>query len=123
MTLNIILSADADIGRGSRMRILLCSSAQGSIDGGEWSASRPGRALPRGKNPGTRWTGGWVGFRAGLDAGARRKILCLCRRLNPGRPVRSQTLYSLSYPGRFSYSSPPSASARTRIISLIRRQA
>jgi hypothetical protein len=37
MTLNIILSADADIGRGSRMRIktlrmriLLCSSAQGS---------------------------------------------------------------------------------------------
>jgi hypothetical protein len=41
MTLNIILSTDADIGRGSRMRvrmriktlrmrILLCSSAQGS---------------------------------------------------------------------------------------------
>jgi hypothetical protein len=38
VTLNIILSADADIGRGLRiriktlrMRILLCSSAQGSI--------------------------------------------------------------------------------------------
>jgi hypothetical protein len=29
---------------------------------------------PRGKNPGTHCTGGWVGLRAGLDAGARKKI-------------------------------------------------
>jgi hypothetical protein len=49
--------------------------------------------------PGTHWTGGWVGPRAGLDAEARRKILCLCRGSNPGRPVGSQTLYWLSYPG------------------------
>jgi hypothetical protein len=28
---------------------------------------------PRGKDPGTHCTGGWVGPRAGLDAGARGK--------------------------------------------------
>jgi hypothetical protein len=38
-----------------------------ALDGGEWSASRPGRALPPGK--GTHFTGGWVGPRAGLDTG------------------------------------------------------
>jgi hypothetical protein len=35
---------------------------------GEWSASRPGCTLPPGKgHPGTNWTGGWVGPRAGLN--------------------------------------------------------
>jgi hypothetical protein len=55
--------------------------------GGEWSASRPGRALPPGKDPGTNCTGGWVCPRAGLDTEARGKILCPCRRSNPDRPV------------------------------------
>jgi hypothetical protein len=45
---------------------------------------------------GTHWIRGWVGPRA---AGARRKILCSCRGLNPDRPARSQTLYWLSYRG------------------------
>jgi hypothetical protein len=36
-----------------------------------------------------------VGPRAGLDAGARRKILCLCRGSNPGRAVHSQILTEL----------------------------
>jgi hypothetical protein len=58
------------------------------LDGGEWSASRPGRTLPPGeRNPGTHWIGGWVGPRAGLDAGAIRKILCLCRGSNLDRPT------------------------------------
>jgi hypothetical protein len=35
----------------------------------------PATLCPRGKDPGTHWTGGWVGPRAGLDAGARGKIL------------------------------------------------
>ncbi|KDR20851.1 hypothetical protein L798_04655 [Zootermopsis nevadensis] len=58
-------------------------------DGGKWSASYPGRALPPGKEPGTHWIGGWVGPRAGLDAEAGGKILCPRRGSNPSRPVRS----------------------------------
>jgi hypothetical protein len=43
---------------------------------GEWSASRPGYALPPGeRTPGTHWTAGCVGPRAGLDTEARGKIL------------------------------------------------
>jgi hypothetical protein len=38
------------------------------LDGGEWSALRPGRAFTPGERaPGTHCTGGWVGPRAGLD--------------------------------------------------------
>jgi hypothetical protein len=70
---------------------------------GEWSASSPGCALPPGRGPpGTHWTGGWVDPRAGLDNEARGKILSPLRGIeprSPGRPVRSQTLYWLSYPG------------------------
>jgi hypothetical protein len=69
-----------------------------ALEGGEWSASRPGRALPLGEwTPGTHCIGGWVGPRAGLDAEVRGKILCLCRGSNPGRSVRSRTLYWLGY--------------------------
>jgi hypothetical protein len=57
----------------------------------------PAALYPRGNDLGTYWIGGWVSPRAGLDAGARRKILCPCRGSNPGRSVRSQTLYCLSY--------------------------
>jgi hypothetical protein len=39
------------------------------------------------------------GPRVGLDAAARRKILCPCRGSKPDRPARSQTLYCLSYRG------------------------
>jgi hypothetical protein len=49
-------------------------------------------ALYPGERTGTQCTGGWVGPRAGLDAGARRKILCPCRVSNPDHPARSQTL-------------------------------
>jgi hypothetical protein len=58
----------------------------------------PAALYPRGKDPRYHWTGGWVGPRAGLDAQARRRILCLRWGSNPGRPVRSLTLYWLSYP-------------------------
>jgi hypothetical protein len=45
----------------------------------------PAALYPRRKTPGTHCTRGWVGPRAGLDAGARRKILCPCRGSNPDR--------------------------------------
>jgi hypothetical protein len=57
---------------------------------GEWSASGPGRF-----NPGTFWTGGWVGHRTGFDDMERRKILPL-RELKLRtlyHPARSQSLY------------------------------
>jgi len=44
-----------------------------TLDGGRWSAARPGRLTPGDKDPGTHWIGGWVGPRAGLDAVAKRK--------------------------------------------------
>jgi hypothetical protein len=59
-----------------------------ALDGGEWSASRPGRPFTPGeRTPGTHWTGGWVSPRASLDTGDRRKILCPCRGSNPDHPV------------------------------------
>jgi hypothetical protein len=79
-------------GRGGYSSYSYLTSA---LEGGKWSASRPGGALPPRKGPpvSIHWIGGWVGPRVGLDVGARRKILCLCRGSNPGRPARSQTLY------------------------------
>jgi hypothetical protein len=75
------------------------SFSTSALDGGEWSASRPGRAFTPGERaPGTHWTRGWVGPRAGLNTEARGKILCPpgIEPRSPGRPVRSQTLYCLT---------------------------
>jgi hypothetical protein len=59
-----------------------------ALDESEWSASRPGRALPPGKGPpGSHWTGGWVSPRTDLDTDDRGKILCPCRGSNPDCPV------------------------------------
>jgi len=33
-----------------------------ALDGGKWSASRPGRFTPKEKAAGTHWIGGWVGY-------------------------------------------------------------
>jgi hypothetical protein len=56
-------------------------------DGGEWSASRPGRFKPRKRVPGTHCIGGWVGTRAGLDAVVKRKIPSPRREWNPKTPI------------------------------------
>jgi hypothetical protein len=45
-----------------------------ALDGGEWSASRPGRFTPGERAHGTHWIGGWVGPRAGLDAAEKIKF-------------------------------------------------
>jgi hypothetical protein len=60
------------------------------------------RFTPGERTPGTHCTGGWVDPRAGLDREATGKILSPLPGIeprSPGRPVRSQTLYRLSYPG------------------------
>jgi hypothetical protein len=58
-----------------------------ALDGGEWSASRPGRALPPGKGLPVPIVqdDGWVSELVWTRA--RGKILCLCRRSILGRPV------------------------------------
>jgi hypothetical protein len=54
------------------------------LDGGELSASRPGRFTQRERAPGTHWIGGWVGPRAVLDAVVKRKIPSPLRESKPG---------------------------------------
>jgi hypothetical protein len=65
------------------------------MDVDDWSVSRLDRAIPPGKTSDTHCTrtGGWVGLRPGKDTEAGGKILCVCHRSNPGRPVCCQTLY------------------------------
>ena len=64
-----------------------------ALEGGEGSASRPGRFLPR-ERPGTHCTGGWVGHRAGLE---RAENISPTGIRSPDHPARSQSLYRLSY--------------------------
>jgi hypothetical protein len=58
-------------------------SLTSALDGGEWSASRPGRFTPRERTLGTRWIGGWVDPRAVLDTVVKRKIPSPRRESNP----------------------------------------
>jgi hypothetical protein len=62
-------------------------SLTSALDGGEWSASRPGRFTPRERAPGTHWIGGLVGPRAVLDAVVKRKIPSPRRDSNPITPI------------------------------------
>jgi hypothetical protein len=49
-------------------------SLTSALDGGEWSASRPGHFTPKEGAPVTHWIGGWVGSKAVLEAVVKRKI-------------------------------------------------
>jgi hypothetical protein len=62
-------------------------SLTSALDGGEWSASRPGRFTHKERTPGTHWIGGWVGSRAVLDAVVKRKIPSPLRESNSGTPI------------------------------------
>jgi hypothetical protein len=74
-----------------------------ALDGGEWSASYPGRYTPEERASGTHWIGGWVGPRAGVDDVEKRKFLTLLGlEFRPlGHPTRSQSLYRRRYPTSF----------------------
>jgi hypothetical protein len=58
-----------------RVEVQLHSFLTSALDGGECSASHPGRFIPRERDPGTHWIGGWVGLRAVLDAVVKRTII------------------------------------------------
>jgi hypothetical protein len=62
-------------------------SLTSALDGGEWSASRPGRFAPRERAPGTHWIGGCMGPGAILDAVARRKLPSPRRDSKPRTPI------------------------------------
>jgi hypothetical protein len=62
-------------------------SLTSAVDGGEWSASRPGRLTRRKRASGTHWIGGWVGPRAFLDTVAKRKIPSPRWESNPRTPI------------------------------------
>jgi hypothetical protein len=85
------------------------SFSTSALDGGEWSASRPGRSFTPGeRSPGIHCTEGWVGPRAGLDTEVTGKILCPCRESNPDRPVvqpvvRHYTALANPVPSRLCY--------------------
>jgi hypothetical protein len=50
-----------------------------TLDGDEWSASRPSHFTLREIAPGTHWMEGWVSSRAGFHVMEKRKIPFLCR--------------------------------------------
>jgi hypothetical protein len=69
-----------------------------ALDGGEWSASRPGRFTTKERAHGTHWIAGWVGPRAGLDKVVKRKITSHCRDWNPPivQPLAQRYMTELS---------------------------
>jgi hypothetical protein len=79
---------------GGERRYSSYSFSTSALDGGEWSVSRPGRALPHGKGPPVRIV--HEAGRASLDTEARGKIISSLPGIepqSPGSPARSQTLY------------------------------
>jgi hypothetical protein len=68
-------------------RYISTHSLTSAPDGGEWSASRPGRFTPRERVPSTHWIAGWEGPRAGLDTVVKRKIPSPRRESNPRTPI------------------------------------
>jgi hypothetical protein len=71
-------------GSGGISPPILLTSA---LDGGEWSASRPGRFTSKERAPGTNWIEGWVGPRAVLDAVVKRKIPSPRQESNSRTPI------------------------------------
>jgi hypothetical protein len=71
-----------------------CSFTTSALDGDEWSASHPGRALPPEKEPMVPIVqeAGWPQSQSG-HRGLRKNLLALSgiEPRSPGHPVRSQT--------------------------------
>jgi hypothetical protein len=61
--------------QGEEMMYSSYSFKTSALDGVSGRRHAPAALYPRGKDPGTHCTGGWVGPRAGLDTETRGKIL------------------------------------------------
>jgi hypothetical protein len=69
-----------------------------ALDGGDWSASRPGRSTRMERAPGTHQIGSWMGSTASLDAMVRRKFPAPTGTRTPDHPARSPALYHWANP-------------------------
>jgi hypothetical protein len=71
------------------VEVWLYSFLISALDGGKWSASRPGGVTLE-NNSGTHLVGNWMGLRASLSVLKKRKIfyLCLVSNLGPSFPYR-----------------------------------
>ena len=68
-----------------------------ALEGREWSAARPGRTLPPGKDPvPILQEAGWATRPVWTGGKSRPQWDSI-----PDRPARSQSLYRLSYPARW----------------------
>jgi hypothetical protein len=92
---HVYKSCPATCHRGTRgdRRYSSCSFLTSTLDGGEWSASRPGRALPPRKEPPVpiEQEAGWAPepvWTQGLEEKSSDSAGS-----NPDRPARSQTLH------------------------------
>jgi hypothetical protein len=94
------------------VELQLNSFLTSALEGGVWSASRPGRLYPWERHS-THCTGGWVGPGAGLNRCGKPRPT---ESRSPDLPARSESLYRLSYPS-FAYIIIYN---RTQYLSLIR---
>jgi hypothetical protein len=88
-------------GAWGKMRYSSYSFMTSALDGGEWSRSRPGRALPPGKGPPVPIVqeAGWAPEPVWTQRLEENPLpLPGIEPRSPGRPALSQTLYCLSYP-------------------------
>jgi hypothetical protein len=69
------------------------------LAGDEWPTSRPGQFTLGEKAPDTHWIGGSVGPRADDVENTKFLTLLGLEGHTLSRPVRSQSLYRLRYPG------------------------
>jgi hypothetical protein len=83
-------------GAGGKRMYSSYSFTTSALDGGDWSASRPGRALPPGKGPPVSIVqeAGWASEPVWAQRPRGEIILSLLgiEPRSPGLPVRSQTL-------------------------------
>jgi len=95
-----------------RVELYIHALLTSALGGGEWSASRRGRLIPRERAPVVHWIVCWVGHRSGLDAVVKRKITSpwdmLCYKIQrvslENRTVLLGTLYVIKFNKDLQYS-------------------